>query len=571
MAAMQSYLQNLSGNQLTDFNTGSVLNSILDTVAAELENIYNENYQVYLASYIATATGNDLDNKASDFGLTRLIAEYSSGYLLFGRTSTSNEDIVIPISTIATTATSSTANAIQFETSEYAVLPAGGLSVRVAAVARTAGANGNVDVSSIVVLSNPPSGIEYVTNASTFSGGNDEETDKDLRNRIPAYLNGLQRGTKDAIEYAAKTIIGVVDAYVEENSPTLGYAYCWVADSTGTASNQLLSAVQTVIDEYKPLGTTVTARAPIVHPIDVEMWVTLSSGYSFSAVQASLEAILTEYFNAKKIGEDVYRSEFINLIQGVNGVSRINTNTETLASGTYTCDTDIIQNELHTTTDKSTVETDYNCYSVQGVYLSSDTLKTGTNYSQSWDREIVTTYDVPIENEYHIPDSISQVSTTYFIDSVVGVYTDTTKTGTNYYLPSGTSSAGGTTVYLGTNLPSASTPVYVEYVEYDLGSNTNTAVNIDYTRQKVEVTNTIAEVKGVYADTDTAKENDYYFGGNFSDKTIYLGKAFSNNAQIVVVDYWAEANSQGLKPYYDVSVANSSTARARIITIHQIS
>jgi len=90
-----------------------------------------------------------------------------------------------------------------------------------------------------------------------------------------------------------------------------------------------------------------------------------------------------------------------------------------------------------------------------------------------------------------------------------------------------------------------------------------------YTRQKVTVSNTIAAVKGVYTISDTDKVNDYYFGGTFSDKTIYLGKAFPTATESVVVDYWTESGSSGLIPYDDINVANSSTARMRTITVHQ--
>ena len=565
---MKSYLQNLTTNQLTDFNTGSVLNSIIDTVAAELENLYNNNYEVYTAIYINTATGTDLDNKASDFGLTRLSAQASTGHLIFGRSFASNQDIVIPIGTLATTATSSVSNATQFETIEYAILPAGGLTIRVAANARIAGADGNVGANGVVVLPSPPSGIDYVTNVVSFSGGYDEETDAQLRARIVAYLNALQRANKDAVEGAAKSLADVVDAFIEENTPIKGFATCWVCDSTGSATNTLLSQVQTVIGAYKPLGTSVIARSPIVYPIDVEMWIKLKSGFAFPTIQATLEANITDWFNAKGIGDDINRSELLSVIQGVNGVSSVDLNTEVLVDDELqTCSVETLS-ETQITEDKTTVKTDYNCYSVQDVYLTTDTVKIGTDYKVNWERNAIELNNVPIENEYHIPASNYTVNTSYVIDSVFGVYTDTTQTGTNYFLPSG--SGTGQLIYLGTSLPTASTPVYITYIESVLGSNTNTSVDIDYTRQYVTVTNSIAAVKGVYAVEDTAKEHDYFFGGSFSHKTIYLGKAFSRTNQDVIVDYWIETSSTGLVPYDDITVESSSVARLNNLTIHEI-
>ena len=567
--SMKSYLQNLSNNQLTDFNAGSVLNSLLDVVAAELENVYNENYQTYEANYISTATGIDLENKASDFGLTRLTASYSTGYLIFGRSTYSSTYIPIPIGTIATTASSSASNAIQFETTEYAVMNPGSLTIRVAARARESGSLGNAAIASIVVLTNPPSGIEFVTNATAFSGGTDDETDEELRSRITSYLNSLQRGTKDALEAAAKSVASVEDAYVEENTPTYGFANCWVSDSSGTASDELLDSVQTVLEEYKPIGSTIVSKAPLIHSIDIEAWITLSQGFSFPSVQALIEDAIYTFLSTKKIGEDVYRSEIIDIIQAINGVKKVDTSTETLiTSESATCTTRNIVSESQTTSSKKKVNTTYNVYTASGVYLASDTNKTTNYYLSTDNRNSLILNNVPIEDEVCTPISTSTVETSQNILSVSGVFTDTLHTGTNYYLPSG--SFGGTTISLGTNLPNTLPTVYVTYIETENGSNTNTSVVIDYTTQSVQVDNQIADVKGVYVDTDSSKTDDHYFGGTFSYSTIYLGKAFPEATQSVKVDYWTEGSSTGLIPYDDITVASSSVARERTITLHHV-
>jgi len=104
---MQAYLQSLASN-LTDYNDGSILKSILDAPAAEMEQLWNALNVAFTAAYVSTATGDDLDNKVGDFGLDRNNATYASGYVTFGRSTAFNQDFTIPSGTVVQTASTST-------------------------------------------------------------------------------------------------------------------------------------------------------------------------------------------------------------------------------------------------------------------------------------------------------------------------------------------------------------------------------------------------------------------------------------------------------------------------------
>jgi len=568
---MKSYLQTLSSNQLTDYNPGSVLTTILDAIAAELENVYNENYEVYEANYVTTAEGSDLDNKASDFGITRNEATYSTGYITFGRTTVSSSSFTIPIGTVVSTAATSTTASIDFETTAASVLTAGSLTVRIPAKCRTAGILGNVEEGAVTIMASSPTGIEYATNPSSFTGGNDEETDEELRDRIPDYLNSLARGTKDAVEAAAKDVSGVVTANVSENDPTAGYITVRIGDSSGTANAALLQEVQTQIDLYKPIGVIAEAVAAIPHYIDISCYFYPSTGYSFSEVSLDIQDAVRNFLNNKISGDDVYRSEIIDVIAEVDGVEKIDTSTGTLEEDeSATCEITRIQSESSLMTDKTHVDVDNAVYNVVGVYLSSDTSRATNYYSSHNNEKTITTDAVPIENESHLSDSTVQITTDYTINDVIGVYTNTNKTGLNYYLPSG--SANGTTIVLGTPLNSAGTQVYVTYEESGIGSHTNTAVTVDYYKQYVTVDNNVTDVKGVYAASDTDKAStNYYINGSYSNAVITLGHTLNTQDAQVIVDYYHGSSCLGLKPYYDTSVSTTRVARLGSITINKLS
>lgn len=331
---MQSYLQSLSP-QLTDFNVGSVLNSILDAPSAEMEQLWNALITAFSAAYVATATGEDLDNKAADFGLIRKTATSAIGYVTFGRSSSYNQDFTIPIGTIVQTTSTTTTPALQFQTTAEAILPAGQLNVSsVPITSALSGAAYNITANMITQMSTPPAGIETVANPTATAGGTNNESDDDLKTRIPLYLSSLARGTRDSLEAAALSVNGVASVSIFEDfydDPiTPGYVEVYVADSSGNATDAMIAAVQTQVDAYRAVAVTVMVKKPIALNINVKCWITVASGYSTSTVSANVATAITDFFSRLKLGDEVYRSELIAAISEVQGVSEVNTQTEEL-------------------------------------------------------------------------------------------------------------------------------------------------------------------------------------------------------------------------------------------------
>lgn len=70
---------------ITDINPGSVVRTIVSSVSREIEFLYEQLNQVYLAGFIDTATGSALDLVVSILGVERKPAEQASGMVTFGR------------------------------------------------------------------------------------------------------------------------------------------------------------------------------------------------------------------------------------------------------------------------------------------------------------------------------------------------------------------------------------------------------------------------------------------------------------------------------------------------------
>lgn len=399
---LKAYLQSLAP-ELTDFNTGSILNSIMDAPSAEMEQLWNALVVAFSAAYVATAEGDDLDNKVADFGLTRNPATSATGYVTFGRATAFNQDFTIPAGTIVQTPSTTTVAGIQFETTELVVLPANQLNVSSVPIrALVAGSSGDVSANGITTLSTPPAGIETVTNPVATAGGTDEESDEDLRARVPLYLSSLARGTADSIEAAALSVTGVSSVSVSENVPTPGNVQVYVADSSGQATAALITAVIAKVEEYRAVAVAVQVLAPEILFITIEAWVRVQSGYPASTVLANVQTAITDFLSHQHLGETVYRSALIEAIVAVDGVDSVDTLLETkIVDEAGTCNIANTIDEHQESLSHNYVESGNAAYSVDGVYLYYDLAKV-TNFFTGGsvvNKEITLGADLPIVNE----------------------------------------------------------------------------------------------------------------------------------------------------------------------------
>lgn len=126
--------------------------------------------------------GNFLDLHGQTKGITRNSATHAAGLI----TITGKEGTYIKSGVqFGTEATDTTSNII-FNTTEDGTIPATG-SVDVAVKANEAGAEGNVMKNTITLMVNPIKGITSITNSDNLTGGTEEESDEDYRNRILEY------------------------------------------------------------------------------------------------------------------------------------------------------------------------------------------------------------------------------------------------------------------------------------------------------------------------------------------------------------------------------------------------
>ncbi len=147
---------------ITDFNTGSIISNIFNSVALAISGLYSQLENVYNASFISTATGADLDNRVADFFLTRDQATFATVSETFFMTSFNPNAIFIPAGTVVSTLPAVTGLAVVFQTTTSTLFNPVVTNYEITFQANTyAYALGNRQVSSVTSVTGTLNGSPY--------------------------------------------------------------------------------------------------------------------------------------------------------------------------------------------------------------------------------------------------------------------------------------------------------------------------------------------------------------------------------------------------------------------------
>jgi len=229
----------------------------------------------------------------------------ATGVLLFSRPTDAPSDIVIPAGTIAATLDDD-GSIIQFATDEAVTLTAGTKQAYCDATAIETGTASNVSTGRITIIRTPVVGITSVTNDAPFTGGTDEESDTDLRDRAlyTIWVNG--KATVPLMEEHIDGVAGVREAQVE----TLGQGdVLLVIDAVGDIDDDI---DEMVLDNLAAgctacgvLGASLRDGAPIYEIGDTSgapVWV---RALEFVSTETTIEFTYTEPEAASKTGRAV--------------------------------------------------------------------------------------------------------------------------------------------------------------------------------------------------------------------------------------------------------------------------
>lgn len=304
-------------------NEGDISDMLMAGGAAMGDRVIGYGADRFRATFVDGARGEDLDTLADDhWGIQRLAASKASCTVTITRSGATAFPATYPVGTIVATARDAQGNEVRFLTTQAATWLASVNGDRtVNAEAEVAGADGNVLVNTLTrIVSDSPGFGSYAATANTAAaGGDEEETDAALRDRLRNYPATIRRGTIAALEYGARQVTGVTRASAVEDDTGLVTVY--VSDSSGLSSGVDTTSAATVVDDgtmtkkvaielhsWRAAGSLVNVVGGTLQTVDITVALTVRLGVNVAELVAAVETAIETAVNRLRIGETLYKS-----------------------------------------------------------------------------------------------------------------------------------------------------------------------------------------------------------------------------------------------------------------------
>lgn len=318
-----------------DMEVGSVLRTLLETVALEVAGLYAQLQAVHDAGFLETATGRSLDQVVALLGIERILAGRAAGELEFRRADGAVGAITIPAGTRAITPDGE----IAYETEDAVTLLAAQRAVRVPARDTEPG-NESVPADSLTVLPAPIAGIGTVTNPAPTALTGQDEDDVRLRRRARQFLHGSERGTLGALREAVARQGVAADVLEDPAAP----GFVDVTPHAAALTPETRLRLETALRDVRPAGVVVRLH-DAQPPRLVHLTLRLQTGDALlladrRAAQRGVRAAIADYFAALAVRSTASVNQIVGLVLKIDGVTDVGVlaATWTAADGTDPAD-----------------------------------------------------------------------------------------------------------------------------------------------------------------------------------------------------------------------------------------
>lgn len=283
-----------------DKREGSIIWDALAPAAVELSKMFLELKSILINTYAATATGNYLDLRVQERGMSRKEATFAVKKAVF----IGEDGLPASIPIGARFSTVDDENPINFTVtaaySESGIEQAGKYEL----TCETAGTVGNSYIGNLLPISNLPN-LKSATMEELLIPARDKETDDELYDRYLEKINVTSFGGNIA-QYREWILniagVGAVQVYPVWNG---GGSVKTVILGTdfNLASSELISNVQELIDPtpqgeglgQAPIGHTVTVATATAKSIDIGLDLVSEAGYTPEQIKTLVTPILNDY------------------------------------------------------------------------------------------------------------------------------------------------------------------------------------------------------------------------------------------------------------------------------------
>lgn len=296
-------------SEITDFTPGSIIRSIYEAEAMELEQLYTLSIENILWGIRHSV----LDA----FGFTPKDATAAFGYV----TVTLSTPLAAPLVLAKGTSfysSKDTAESIMFVTQDSYFIDTGTSSFQVVVYCTQLGTIGNIDSNYIDTMSSTQITSKTATNEEPFATGTNEESTDSVLQRFRQFVATRGRATVNAVDYAARSVPGVAGVYVYE---TTGKFIVYAHDANGDLNPYMMNQVTNAVNLYRPVGIpwSVSPVSKLVKGITFEIAVTDSSLVDDS-FQTGLAEYVKKYLQSFTAGQYLVQNELTKYIMGYSTI-----------------------------------------------------------------------------------------------------------------------------------------------------------------------------------------------------------------------------------------------------------
>lgn len=288
----------------------------LYAAAAQIQGLYLQAQWLLDQSFPQTAQGIYLDQHAQLRGLSRGVATCAAGTLRFGISAAISSDLTIGAGTVCVTA-----GGVRFATTDDVVLRAGQLYADAPAMALEPGRQGNAAANTVTIMAAMPVGVKACTNPEAFSGGEDEESDEELRRRLMDSYRRLPNGANAAYyEQTALSRTGVAAAVAVRCPQGVGSVDLYVATEAGLPDEELLEELEEYLQEKREISVKLRVLAPAAVPVNISAAIQPASGFTFQQAADDVDEALRSAFTGAMLGREVTLAYLGNLLYDLESV-----------------------------------------------------------------------------------------------------------------------------------------------------------------------------------------------------------------------------------------------------------
>lgn len=262
--------------QITDFNEGSEIRNLLESLAVDIYHLESDNQNILRACFLATSYGTYLDLFGEEYHTPRDLGEQSRGELTFSIPEATTTEILIPRGT----SVFDSDTGILFDTTGDTIINIGDTSAMCSAVSRVIGEITNAKAGKITVFADPnnkPYSSLSVTNVDAFTGGRDYESDDVYKARLLQVKAQDSFGSREYYTRLGESVDGVHDVLL--------------TDATGYTAKVLVNG------DEKPLDDDILAIVTGLYTTESNLVYNHSFSVSevdYTTVDLELTAVVTD-------------------------------------------------------------------------------------------------------------------------------------------------------------------------------------------------------------------------------------------------------------------------------------